>query len=159
MLEELADRQEEEGADLATLFGACETLGPSEGRMPLSFKWQTLDGQTLVDYVELGMAVDWSSKTSLSSPEDEDEEGEEEGLWRNDTGEEEWKLMERRWRAVRRRAEEEGLPSRGGSDAMMVWSFARGEEVEDDDDDDEGEGEQSEEKEEDEAEFYDVREA
>ncbi|GAA5916162.1 hypothetical protein JCM6882_005403 [Rhodosporidiobolus microsporus] len=58
----------ESSEDLEWWFARAEAAVPSAGsgkkgekkKWPFPFKWQTLDGQTLVDYATTGDAVDWS---------------------------------------------------------------------------------------------------
>ncbi|BGP13716.1 hypothetical protein JCM10213_007104 [Rhodosporidiobolus nylandii] len=112
--------------ELDALFAACEATLPA-GKMPLPWKWETLDGQTLADYS--GHSVDWSGFQDFTYERDlaemlrEDAHDAATGRIRTELEE-----MEHAWDKVKAKAEEDGEPANGGTDAMCVYNFAETEE-------------------------------
>ncbi|GAA5874249.1 hypothetical protein JCM8547_007804 [Rhodosporidiobolus lusitaniae] len=127
---------------LPSLFKACFSAVPAikeEGKLPFAFRWETLDGQTLVDYAPT--SVSWAGSQEIlealeemdldDGPEDEDTEAEREerlntrmgaaGLDRE--GEKEWAGMVKAWRKVKEKARQEEVPNQGGTNAFVIFSF------------------------------------
>ncbi|GAA6029385.1 hypothetical protein JCM8097_003651 [Rhodosporidiobolus ruineniae] len=93
-----------------------------EGKMPLPFKWQTLDGQTLVDYT--AFAVDWATEARRLEEDERAPDPTVAEAARVETDVGEVADMKRAWKAVLDRFEDDEtrLPY-GASDAFLVLRF------------------------------------
>ncbi|GAA5822633.1 hypothetical protein JCM11251_004325 [Rhodosporidiobolus azoricus] len=138
--------------------GSGSSGSKGKKKAPLPFKWQTLDGQTLVDYSTTGDVVDWSGFVPLEEREggmarplvereeherifqaavDGEVDGAREELERRMyvlTGEREeeeglvrlseLERWEKAWEAFKEFAEGDDVPLSGGTDSLLMVSFA-----------------------------------